>query len=71
MLSQRRGDNQLHPVAFASHAMSAAYSTKLETLAVVWKIQHYHAYLYGHKVTIITDHSAVKTILQTPSPSGK
>ena len=75
VLSQRRGDNQLHPVAFASRALSAAeknYSiTELETLAVVWAIQHYHAYLYGNEVTVITDHSAVKAILQTPSPNGK
>ena len=57
------------------HCLPAAeknYSiTELETLAVVWAIQHYHAYLYGHEVTVITDHSAVKAILQTPSPSGK
>ena len=75
VLSQRRGDNQLHHVAFASRALSAAeknYSiTELETLAVVWAIQHYHAYLYGNEVTVITDHSAVKAILQTPSPNGK
>ena len=34
-------------------------------------IQHYHPYLYGHEVTVIIDHSIVKAILQTPSPSGK
>ena len=28
-------------------------------------------YLYGHEVMVITDHSAVKVILQTPSPSRK
>ena len=28
-------------------------------------------YLYGHEVTILMDHSAVKAILETPSPSGK
>ena len=75
VLSQRQEDNQLQPVDFASRALSAAentYSdTELETLAVVWAIQHYPAYLYGHEVTVITDHSAVKAILQTPSPSGK
>lgn len=43
----------------------------LETLTVVWAIQFFHAYLYGHQVTVITDHSAVKAILQTPSPNGK
>jgi len=43
VLSQRHGDGQLHPVAFASRALSPAeknYSiTEQETLAVVWSIQ--------------------------------
>ena len=30
-----------------------------------------HAYLYNHDVLILTDHSAVKAILGTPSLSGK
>jgi len=34
--------------------------TELESLAVVWAIQHFHAYLHGHDVTVITDHSAVQ-----------
>jgi len=38
--------------------------------AVVWSISHFHYYLYGHKVTIYTDHSAVKSVLETSSPSG-
>lgn len=45
--------------------------TELETLAVVWSVSQFHAYLYGHKVTIRTDHSAVKAILETSSPIGK
>ena len=45
--------------------------TELETLAVVWAMQHFNAYLYGHEVTVVTDHSAVKSILQTPNLSGK
>ena len=38
---------------------------------MVWAMHHFHAYLYGHSVKVITDHSAVKAILQTPSPTGK
>ena len=45
--------------------------TELETLAVVWAVTHFHSYLYGHSVTILTDHSAVKAVLETPNPSGK
>jgi len=75
VLSQQHNDHHLHPVAYASRSLSAPeknYSiTELETLAVVWAIQHYHPYLYGHEVTVVTDHSAVKAVLGTPSPSGK
>ena len=44
--------------------------TELETLAVVWVLNHFHAYLYGNEVTIYTDHSAVKAVLETPNPSA-
>ena len=40
-------------------------------LAVVWAMQHFKAYLYSHEVTVVTDHSAVKAILQMPNLSGK
>ena len=45
--------------------------TELETLAVVWGISHFRVYLYGCEVKILTDHSAVKTILEAPNLSGK
>ncbi len=75
VLSQSQDDNQLHPVAYASRALSSAEKnyciTELETRAVVWAISHFHYYLFGHEVTVYTDHSAVKAILETPNPSGK
>ena len=75
ILSQTKADGRLHPVAYASRALNKSeknYSiTELETLAVVWAISHFHSYLYGNKVTILTDHSAVKAILETPNPTGK
>ena len=75
VLSQEQEDKRLHPIAYASRALSPAeknYSiTELETLAVVWAVQRFHAYLYNHRVLVLTDHSAVKAILGTPSLSGK
>ena len=51
VLSQKQGDNLLHPVVYASRALSGPERnygiSKLETLAIVWAIQHFHAYLYG------------------------
>ena len=45
--------------------------TKLETLAVVLAINQFHAHLYGHNITVYTNHSAVKAVLETPSPAVK
>ena len=44
---------------------------ELETLAVVWAVSHFHAYLYGHNVHVLTDHSAVRAVLETPNLTGK
>ena len=67
ILSQKQDDGKVHPVAFASCALSPPernYSiTELETSAVVWAVSHFHSYLYGHCVTVYTDHSAVKAVL--------
>ena len=73
VLSQPQQDNQLHPVAYASRSLCGAEKryaiTELETMAVVWAIGHFHAYIYGHDVTVY--YSAVKVVLETPSPSAK
>lgn len=75
VLSQPQDDGLLHPVAFASRSLTPSernYAiTELETLAVVWAITHFIPYLYGHEVTVFTDHTAVKAVLETPNPSGK
>ena len=72
ILSQYQDDKKLHLVAYASHSVSTAESnyaiTNLETLAVVWAVRYY---LYGHNVTVITDHAAVKAILGVPNPTGQ
>lgn len=75
VLSQVREDGRSHPVAYASRALSPSEKnygiTDLETLAVVWSVGHFQSYLYGHDVTIYTDHSAVKAVLTNPQSSGK
>ena len=67
ILSQYQVDQKLHPIAYASRSISNAEAnyavTDLETLAVVWAVTHFRYYLYGHSVTIISDHAAVKAIL--------
>ncbi|XP_062502489.1 uncharacterized protein LOC134179568 [Corticium candelabrum] len=75
ILSQLQADGKLYPFDYVSRALNEAeinYSiSKIETLAVVWTISHFFSYLYGNRVTVLTDHSAVKAILETPNPTGK
>ena len=75
VLSQHQVDGKQHPVAYASRALTQAekrYSiTELETLAVVWAVSYFRFYLYGHDVSVYTDHSAVKAVLGNPNASGK
>ena len=72
ILSQTQTDGARHPVAYASRALSSSERiTDLETLAVVWAISHFHHYLYGRHVTVLTDHSAVKVVLENPSKNGQ
>ena len=74
ILSQEQ-DGRIHPVAYASCSLSPQKRnygiTELETLAAVWATSHFKSYLYGNSVTVYTDHSAIKAILETPSPTSK
>ena len=75
VLSQIQDNGELHPLAFASRALSPCeinYGiTELETLAVVWAMSHFRTYLYGQDVVVITDHSAVGAVLQKHGLNGK
>ena len=75
VLSQCQVDGLPHPTAYATHALSPSECnygiTDLETLAVVWALSHFHYYLYGHKVKVITNHTTMKAVLDSPNPSGR
>ena len=68
-------DGKNHPIAFASRTLSKHEQryeiTEWETLAVVWSLQHFRAYLYGHRCTAYTDHAPVRCLLKTKHPLGK
>ena len=57
-------------VAYASKALSDVerrYSqTDREAYAVVWGCEHYHLYIYGQKVSVVTDHKPLETIFNNP-----
>ena len=74
VLSQRQEDCSIRPIAYASRTLQkheANYGiSELEALAVVWAVKHFRVYLYGHHCTVFTDHSALKSLLNT-HPSGR
>ena len=43
----------------------------MEALGVVWAVKHFRPYLYDHGCDVYTDHEALKSLLNTPQPSGK
>ena len=71
ILSQLQDDSKLHPLAYASHSLSSSEKnyaiTELKTLAVVRAITHFRYHLYDHRVTVYTDHVAVKAVLGAPN----
>ena len=74
VLAQEGEDKTLHPVAYASRTLQPHEqnygATELEALGVVWSVKHFRHYLYGHKCVIFTDHEPLKSLLNTPHPSG-
>ena len=75
VLSQRQDDNTIRPMAFASRTLQPherRYGiSELEALGVVWAVKHFRHYLYGYPCTVYTDHEALRSLLNTPHPSGK
>jgi len=71
ILTQVTADGRTILVAYASRSLSdceSRYSqTEREALAVVWGIEHFHLYLYGSSVQIITDHKPLETIFNNPT----
>ena len=70
ILSQQDGHGEVHVVAYARKVLSdveTRYSqTEREALAVIWACEHYHLYLYGQPVTVLTDHLSLLGMINKP-----
>ncbi|KAK8589896.1 hypothetical protein V6N12_024286 [Hibiscus sabdariffa] len=66
VLGQRKG-KVFHPIYYASKTLNDAQvnytTTEKELLAVIFAFDKFRSYLFGAKVTIYTDHSAIKYLL--------
>ena len=75
VLAQQQEDGSIRPIAYASRTLQPnerKYGVmELEGLGVVWAVKHFRPYLYGHRCNLYTDHEALKSLLNTPQPSGK
>ena len=75
ILAQRQSDGTTRPLAYASRSLQRHEQNygvmELEALGVVWAVRHFHPYLYGNRCHVYTDHEALKSLLNTPHPSGK
>jgi len=62
------------PIAFGSRTLNEAESrystTEKEALAIIWSVQKYKSYLYGHKFTLVTDHKPL-TFIKTSTKNSK
>ena len=74
ILTQLDDNGHEHPIIYASRSLKSSevnYGvSKLECLAVIWAVKKFRPYLLGKKFTIITDHSALKGLLNTTNPTG-
>ena len=75
VLAQQQDDGLVRLIAYVSRSLQEHEKrygvTELEGLGVVWAVKHFRPYLYGHQCDIYTDHEALKSLLNTPQPSGK
>ncbi|GET59962.1 enzymatic polyprotein, putative [Rhizophagus irregularis DAOM 181602=DAOM 197198] len=75
VLSQKDEKGKEVVIAYASRSLLPAEEnypiTELECLGIVWGIQHFHKYLIDRKFKVITDHSALKGLMNAKIPKGK
>lgn len=74
VLAHRMPDGSERPIGYASRSLSAAqrnYSQlEREALALVFGVQRFHSYLFGHHFELITDHQPLLALLHEHRPTS-
>ncbi|MCP4489315.1 MAG: hypothetical protein GY820_18695, partial [Gammaproteobacteria bacterium] len=72
VLCQKDQKGQLRPIAFASSGLSRTQQsyipTELEALACVYAVRHFHTYIFGCTVTLLTDHASLCFLMKQADP---
>ena len=75
VLSQEDDEGREIVIAYASKKLNNAEKnypiTEQECLAIKWAIDHFHKYLADKPFKVITDHSALKTLMTTQNLTGR
>ncbi|GBC33494.1 enzymatic polyprotein, putative [Rhizophagus irregularis DAOM 181602=DAOM 197198] len=75
VLSQKNEENKEFVIAYASRSLVGAEKnyaiTELECLAIFWGIKYFHKFLAGRKFMVITDHAALKGLMNAKVPTGR
>ena len=75
VLAQRDANGEEKVISYASKGFSSSEKnwavTEKEAFAVVWALQYFHAYVYGVKIIVYSDHKALNWLRNMKHPSGK